>query len=495
MVVGLQVLLGLVVILYIVGIVFSTKTWKWFHITMLAFVFIATFFFLAYAGMVLKTRKTWGEIYVKLQKDLKPYVEANQKLIVGDPSTASDPLATLPRVKGALQRVLIGRGRVWRGCTVGDVNEMARTVTLGTPVPPPPPAAPGAEPAEPPPNGIAEKSVLYGFLEEKISDTLNFNAPRVYLGEFEATAVTANTVTLRPTIPLDQFQVAAMRTGTWALYEICPTDSSEAIDELFKAFKTEVNEEQLKNLIRKTPDTLAESYDRTIQQYARDGKPALPDDPPARVWVKVKFKAKYEVPVDSSAMQSGMESEYFDLNGLAIAPTLRKGGTVEFKNGDFAIVNQQKADELIASGVCEKVESVYRRELHDYKHHFHEILVRTDYLTNRIAEVKRQVDILLEAQKRTQTQIDYRTQEKAKLQQDLAKFEFERNAVTEYRDALVARRDAVRARILELYKANLASAEELATMQQQMTDEINKRTLEAAESTSTSVPTSTATTP
>ena len=483
MVIGLQVLLGLVAILYIVGIVFSTKTWKWFHITILAFVFIATFFYMAYASMVLKTRKTWGEIYVKLEKELKPVIEANEKLLVGDPSTASDSLATLPRAKGALHRVLIGRGRVWRGCTVGDLNAMAGTVTLATPVPPPPPAAPGAEPAEPPPNGIAEKSVLYGFLEEKITDT--FTAPRVYLGEFEATAATANSVTLRATIPPDEFQKRAFATGTWALYEICPTDSSAAIEDLFKAFKTEINEEQLRNLIRKTPDTSDESYSRTIQQYARDGKPPLPDDPPARVWVKVKFKSKFEVPVDSSAMQAGMESEYFDLNGLAIAPSLRKGGTVEFnKTNEFAILTQQKADELINSGVCEKVESYYRRELHDYKHHFHEISTRTEYLNNRLAEVKRQLDIFLEAQKKVQTQIDYRTQEKLKLQQDLAKFENERKEITEYRDKLFARRDAIRAHRSKLINDNLTSAEELATVQQQMTDEINKRTLEAAESTS-----------
>ncbi len=97
------------------------------------------------------------------------------------------------------------------------------------------------------------------------------------------------------------------------------------------------------------------------------------------------------------------------------------------------------------------------------------------YLGDRIGEVTRQTAILVEAQKKAQAQIDYRTQEKAKLEQDLAKVQAEVNAINGYAAQLVAAVNATRSRANELFRGNLSLAEQLAALQRQMTDEINRR--------------------
>jgi len=179
--------------------------------------------------------------------------------------------------------------------------------------------------------------------------------------------------------------------------------------------------------------------------------------------------------VDSTTTQVDRDSRYFDDQGRALPPGLRAGGPVKFKKGQKAIFPQARAEELINDGTCRKVRDVFRRELKDYAANFHEIAVRMSYLADRIGEVTRQTAILVDAQKKAQAQIDYRTQEKAKLEQDLGKVQAELAAVSEYARQLATAVNATRARANELFRGNLALVAELASLQKQMTDEINRR--------------------
>jgi chromosome segregation ATPase len=130
---------------------------------------------------------------------------------------------------------------------------------------------------------------------------------------------------------------------------------------------------------------------------------------------------------------------------------------------------------------------VYRRELRDYSNDFREITVRMAYLRDRISEVQRQTAVLVEAQKKAQLQIDYRTQEKLKLEQDLAKVAAERDVVTKYVEHLTAAVQDAQQRANELFRQNIAMADELAAVQKRLTDEINSRTIEARKGDTTSV--------
>jgi predicted nuclease with TOPRIM domain len=69
--------------------------------------------------------------------------------------------------------------------------------------------------------------------------------------------------------------------------------------------------------------------------------------------------------------------------------------------------------------------------------------------------------------------------EKAKLEEDLRNFRTELKEVTNYQQALEAAWIQSRQRLSELYRTNLQLAEDLKRLQFQMSEEINKRTLEA----------------
>jgi hypothetical protein len=62
------------------------------------------------------------------------------------------------------------------------------------------------------------------------------------------------------------------------------------------------------------------------------------------------------------------------------------------------------------------------------------------------------------------------------LEQDLAKFQAEGTAVKAYAEQLVTAVNATRGRANELFRTNLALAAELAALQKQLADDINKRT-------------------
>ncbi len=192
-----------------------------------------------------------------------------------------------------------------------------------------------------------------------------------------------------------------------------------------------------------------------IQRYVRDGKEAQADDPPENVWVQVKFLKTTVIPVDSGTNQVTKDSPFYDANGLAISPHLRRPADdkpeVTMKLGDTAVIKQEKFEELSKDGVCEKVATVYGRPLNDYKHHFHRILTRMDLLDNRIAEVNRQIVSVMESKKQLDAINEILTDTKDKLKVDKAGFENEVKGLKGYVAKLEAFINATRQRARELH--------------------------------------------
>ena len=85
-----------------------------------------------------------------------------------------------------------------------------------------------------------------------------------------------------------------------------------------------------------------------------------------------------------------------------------------------------------------------------------------------------------ETQKKLQVQVDYRTRELMKLQQDLAKHREELAAVTEYEQQLTEEVAAVRGRANSLNQANIKLQEDIAAAQARMAEEITQKSQEAA---------------
>jgi hypothetical protein len=455
----------LITLFFLVMLGLGYKSWKWFHMVFAFLAFASTLPVAAYTAMSLKTRAEWSKLGATLEKQVSEKDVASRTLRDGDPDVANpDPLTYLSGAQGEVYRILINRGRVWRQCTLTNINVQASTLKFNTQQPPP---------AEQGPNRLETKAVLYLFKDVTLQNVFTGeprSVPAVYVGEFQVTEVTDADVTIAPTLPLDPQQASHLAPGgetRWTLYEKMPTDSPEAFAGL--------TEQQVRALIPNVLQIDPQRHEQLVQTYLREGNEPLEADPPARRWMEIEFLAEHTEVVDSTTTQVDRDSRYFDDQGRALPPGLRAGGPVKFVKQQKAIFPLARAEELIAAGTCRKVRDVYRRELKDYATNFHEIAVRMAYLGDRIGEVTRQTAILVEAQKKAQAQIDYRTQEKAKLEQDLAKVQAEVNAINGYAAQLVAAVNATRSRANELFRGNLSLAEQLAALQRQMTDEINRR--------------------
>ncbi|MFO0868176.1 MAG: hypothetical protein U0935_04450 [Pirellulales bacterium] len=455
----------LITLFFLVMLGLSYKTWKWFHMVFAFLVFGSTLPVAAYTAISLKTRTVWSKRGAELEKEVADKKAQADTLREGNPEEANPaPLTFLRGAQGEVYRILLNRGRVWRQCTLSNINVQASTLKFNTQLPPP---------AESGPNRLEVKAVLYLFKEVNIQTVFAAEprwVPGIYVGEFQVVEVADQDVTIAPTLPLDQQQASHLAPGgdvRWTLYEKMPTDTPEAFVGLA--------EPQLRALLPNLLQIDAQRYEQLIQSYLRDGQDAAESDSPARRWMEVEFLAEFTEVVDSTTTQVDRDSRYFDDQGRALPPGLRAGGPVKFKKGQKAIFPQARAEELINDGTCRKVRDVFRRELKDYAANFHEIAVRMSYLADRIGEVTRQTAILVDAQKKAQAQIDYRTQEKAKLEQDLGKVQAELAAVSEYARQLATAVNATRARANELFRGNLALVAELASLQKQMTDEINRR--------------------
>ena len=342
-------MLGVLLALFVCFLTYmNTKVWRATHVTFACLVFVAAAAFMIYASLALKTHAVWKKEAQRLDAAL--LVETDKRDLLRDGKLAEFP-QTSPTIFGVtseVHRVIIDRGRVWRGCALAAAD--ASSFTLNTAAPPV-----GADPAALPatkPNNMQPRTVIHAFKEAPATDpTITIKLPAVYLGVFEATAVTETNVTLSPLLPPDAEQRLEWQdaNATWALYESMPTDSYEIF--------TGLTDEQLRVLLpfEKTGMTAAE-YDAMIKSYVRTGTAFDVNDRPEDKWVKVKFLKPHKVKVNSDAPGLVLlDGGAFDAEGRAIHPSLRRPKDeeeVEFKIGQLAVFYQ--GDELIGGGWIEE---------------------------------------------------------------------------------------------------------------------------------------------
>jgi hypothetical protein len=155
---------------------------------------------------------------------------------------------------------------------------------------------------------------------------------------------------------------------------------------------------------------------------------------------------------------------------------------VKFVKDDLGIFPTDAANDLIAEGVCERIEPVYVRPLNDYEYAFRTVYHRMVRLRDDLRRTERNTAQLVVIRDRTQTQITYREEEKRKLEEDLAKFTYERDQVATYLAALDKAVNDTKAELSRLYRTNLQLEQELVQTNEKWTDEINRRTAEAVSS-------------
>lgn len=486
----LMFLIGLIVLFlfFIFTLVKSVKEWRVPHLLAAFFLFAISIGFAVLLSCSLKTRAAWMKKAADTQARLETVAREEQTVQSGDDADVTgEQTQSIAFLRGELSQITGDRGRVWRDCQPTKVAQGAIEVST---------VPPGLDPADAPPSQITEGAVLYVFKEVLLNDTIK--VPALYLGEFEVTAKTDQSVTLSPTIPkmLDnvQRQHLADTSATWSLYDIMPVDNhrfmsssptkmpnwsvegepvfgpmdAEALAAAFAARTAYAN------VYQAALPTLDQLFADTIAEVARDGAQLAAGEedtlPAHNVWVKVKFLKPYKIEVnklDSDTPQGALNGQFFDANGRAVIDRLRRGenNDVEFPRELIALFPKELADTLIADGTCEKIESVFVRDLHDFDQRIYDLHRQQVQAALDKAQVEREQAAATIVQQNLTQLTAVQRQQQLKLDQDLTKLTQELGGMEKYVAALKAQKQQMLQDLNRLQRENRAMVKRLTEEQ------------------------------
>lgn len=212
---------------------------------LLGFVFIGSLVFLYMAARTLATHQEWRESADAFEEKLAQVLQENRELQLG--VEGEDGAMGIDDLQLALHKMLIDRGRVWKGVEPQQVDGETGAVRVGVDMPEP--------------HQITDQAVLVLFEEKDIQEGGK------YLGEFKVSQVAEKQVAMEPTMKLSTRELQRLRqsAGPWRIYEVMPVDNPE----LFASLE----EDELRQLV---PES-------SLQAYLHHGEKADPGDPEDRV--------------------------------------------------------------------------------------------------------------------------------------------------------------------------------------------------------------------
>lgn len=490
----------------------NAANWNVLHVLAGFLTFCAAFAFIVLSALVLKTQSTW-KAQIRTQEPQLAQVQASvEKLRSGSTIDGSgryqreeSPLGYLRGVEASLEQELYSRGRIWRGVQKGQLANDRIGVTLPMPARRGPELDEGLEDDgfaeedaadEQPPSpdepqsgwSLAQDSVVYVFGEMLFQDPEDtggreVNVPAYYVGEFVVRSVDGPNLVLEPSVSLDQEQVRLIgRDDRWVMYDRMPIDDQEVF-----AGMSEENLEGLVNGAFSRARAPREAADETLNEIARHNTPAEPNDPDAYVWSRVTFQEDHSVEVDAQVESRGVRQDFEPATGLAATEFLKQDGPTEFTKGDQVLLptNQPPGKDLVDQGIVTVDERIYLRPLHDFAQEFHYAKGLAEDLKAIAAGLKRDMAMLERANETANGLVEYRTQEKTKLEEDQAKVEYERQQITDYKNRLVDVLTSTLSENSNFYRANQALVNELSRLQNQVLEQLDSEDDEDTETAAT----------
>lgn len=409
---GIVVLVVIVISLFvfIYLIVKTARSWGILHTLLLSVLFIECWTFMYYTANVLDRRLTSLREYTKTRDDLAKTRRDNQLKIWGGDNVGEQQEALVP-LAGEVRRLTADRGRVWRGASKMNIEGDQIRLELAAAAPPVPavedltgaePAAPAAAPVGNEIPTIPLDMVVYGFSQTQ--DEKNRPIPQYYLGEFRVVESEAGQVLLRPTTPPEPNQIKAINEEpTWSLYEMLPQDSHDtfAADESQPsedAVFGRMDQNMLETLFAEVPEADGRR-EKLINEYLRDGQPALESDLPRHVWYRVEVVKPFELDVDSDEQANATVGGYFDASGRTVDVRIKRGEEkrVTLPEGTQFLLPQERANESIERGEVKLIQRIYVRPLNAYETGFGHLRLRRDELVRLIGVTQRETTILEEA--------------------------------------------------------------------------------------------------
>ena len=413
MLVWAAVLVSLIV--FIILLVKGFKNWGVGMTIGFVILFIECWVFLLFSAGVNDYRlKALKEFDVALNENIKLKADKELELY----GRATDPIFDKQRfvsLASELNRVLLERGRTWRGVRVIDAANPNRIVVQlpnnNDNVAPGESGAPAANQAGVrPTDPLSVDSVIYVFGED------NLRIPRAYLGEFKVTTVTPDGLTLVPTAPLAPNQIQNLNAGpNWAIYEVMPLDSHTAFaeqgsvptpDEIFGHMNREEISKTLGiplelSTIAITPSTdLATAIRaRVLQSYLNNGMQAREGTSLDNTIYEVTFLKDYTETVDASTGRNPTEGGFFDATGRSIDARLMRSDDPKVSSaaGETYRLYGPKAKQLEQEGIVKLGQAYYARPLNDYEFSFRETRRLTQQAMQELALVNREIEITTKA--------------------------------------------------------------------------------------------------
>lgn len=425
-------------IAFIVFLVKSFKNWGVWMTICFVVLFIESWCFMVFTAGVNAKRLAAVKQHDALYLEVKNLLGQRDEEFYGK---AIDPQADKSKfmyLANELNRLILERGRTWRGARVAVANPNTATVELPSqlanvsveaPVgaPATPAVAPGSE-------ALAVDSVVYAFGEDQTF------APREYIGEFKVTTVANNTVTMTPTSPMSPRQLAALnKSPTWSIYELMPLDdhrtfasagSESTEEEIFG----NMNQEEISKLLgiplelaNKEPNTLnvrQSAQARVLKSYLLDGARAPAGTPSESSQYEVEFLKEYTQPVDSGDKRPITQGGFFDQFGQAVDVRLMRpeGAAFSFKEGDKYRIEGYGAIELAEKGVVKLGNQYFVRPLNDYDFALKNTKQLYLQATQDALLIQREIDVVTTTASNTQEELLRSEEHGRRLEKDKSQY-------------------------------------------------------------------------
>ncbi len=403
------------IIFIVYGLVFtvmlflSIKQWRWFHILIANLLLITTLLLTQITSYVVDFRGEYTRIYNKAVAERTRLQDGVTKILHGlddkNARAAEDSLVSLRR---QLERALEGRGRVWEGLGLSDVQGVptivgtTATVTLPNAV-----------------HGIEAGARIFLFGEQEIDVVVapaaldlqeqpdagppgapdappaaapaapqRMKVPAIYFGEYDVETVNGAAVTLKCAFAPRVFNPALMVNGaSVAMYETMPADSHfkfatraedkyeelaqsgrdnavplfgqmdpQHIDGIFRTAVVPLIQNQLEivnenEILAKNQLPIGLLGDKLVEQFVADGGPLDGREvDPKNIWYKIQFTQKTTLSqkVNGDAAQAALTEAGVFQAGEAIVPLFyhSAASSVEFNDGVTTIVPGKKEDSV-----------------------------------------------------------------------------------------------------------------------------------------------------
>jgi len=179
------------------------STWNKVLVGLVIVVALAYWYF---AAVALKARSYWGQAVQKHQEAIAAAIRQQELLMEGE----GEGKPGIRQLAQEVHRLVIGRGRVWRGSMPKLVKAETGEATVVTQLPAP--------------HRDSLKAQVFVFQEPTAQ------SPAVYLGEFSVAAVAGQQWQLQPVRPMTDEERDRMRRsrGPWSLYEVMPGEPLDA---------------------------------------------------------------------------------------------------------------------------------------------------------------------------------------------------------------------------------------------------------------------------